>query len=562
MKNKIYLLLLVFVFSLAFFLRFNKLGEIPNGLEQDETSIGYNAYSILQAGKDEYGVAYPLYFKAFGEYKLPLYIYAVAASEKIFGLNAFAVRFPSAFFGFLTVILFYFFVKEFFEKTNSSIPIFATLLLALNPWHIHFSRGAFEVTISLFFIVAGVLFYLLFLKKKQFYLLPIAVILASASIYTYNIARLFTPLLSVLLIVLYKNDLKKKRKSIIISSILLYIVLLMPFTLSFFSKGGVVSTEGTLIFSSAAVQAPLLEFRMYLINLPQVFVKIFFNQAVLVGWQYLQNILSFLSVPFFFISGSMHGNHGIGNVGELYVFELPFVVLGLIGIIKNRLRWGYLFIIWGIVTIAVASLTREVPHATRSFFLVVPLEAFSAYGISSFLKLTLNLKYRNLILALLGIVVIYNLVFYFTSYYVRFPILYAKAWRAEDKQLSLYIAENLNKYDKIIVDRDSGFIYTSYLFYSKYPPSDFQNTSVRYPDDSEGFSDVKSFGKFEFRSIDWNKDPNLKKSLIVTSLDRKPKDASVLATFYYPKRPIAIALKQEILQYPVEEVAYVLIETK
>src|SRR5918999_4071405 len=91
--------LLVLIVSLALFLRVYKLADIPNGLKHDESAIGYNAYAILHTGKDEYGTPYPIYFKSFGDQKLPVYIYLTALSVAAFGLNEFAVRFPSAILG-------------------------------------------------------------------------------------------------------------------------------------------------------------------------------------------------------------------------------------------------------------------------------------------------------------------------------------------------------------------------------------------------------------------------------------------------------------------------------
>ena len=74
-------------FILALFLRLWRISDFPPALSWDEAAIGYNAYSILETGKDEYGESYPILFKSFNDYKLPGYIYLTTISEKLFGLN-------------------------------------------------------------------------------------------------------------------------------------------------------------------------------------------------------------------------------------------------------------------------------------------------------------------------------------------------------------------------------------------------------------------------------------------------------------------------------------------
>ena len=59
----------LFILTLATFLRLYRLKDNPAGFFCDEASIGYNAYSILTTGKDEWGQPWPLFFRAFGEYK-------------------------------------------------------------------------------------------------------------------------------------------------------------------------------------------------------------------------------------------------------------------------------------------------------------------------------------------------------------------------------------------------------------------------------------------------------------------------------------------------------------
>ncbi|GAI80456.1 unnamed protein product, partial [marine sediment metagenome] len=86
-RAKLILVFLIFFFSL--FLRLFKLGDFPLSLNRDEAAIGYNAYSILKTGRDEWGEKLPLSFKSFGDYKMPLYIYFTVPFIKIFGLNEF-----------------------------------------------------------------------------------------------------------------------------------------------------------------------------------------------------------------------------------------------------------------------------------------------------------------------------------------------------------------------------------------------------------------------------------------------------------------------------------------
>jgi len=84
--------LLTLIFALAFFLRIYRVADTPHDLYVDEVAIGWNAYSILKTGRDEYGTRLPLFFRSYDDYKLPVYIYATTLSEAILGKTAFAVN--------------------------------------------------------------------------------------------------------------------------------------------------------------------------------------------------------------------------------------------------------------------------------------------------------------------------------------------------------------------------------------------------------------------------------------------------------------------------------------
>src|SRR5256885_940381 len=87
-------LTLVAILGLGLLLRVVWLSSFPAGFNADEAAIGYNAYSLLQTGKDDYGTPFPLAFKSFGDFKPGLYFYFVWPFVAIFGLNELAVRLP------------------------------------------------------------------------------------------------------------------------------------------------------------------------------------------------------------------------------------------------------------------------------------------------------------------------------------------------------------------------------------------------------------------------------------------------------------------------------------
>src|SRR3990167_6572162 len=151
MKFKSTLLLIIILASL---LRIWNLNNFPVGFNADEAAIGYNAYSLLQTGKDEYGSSFPLSFKSFGDYKPGMYFYFVIPFVATLGLNEWAVRLPSALLGIGTVVLIYFLAIEIFK--DRSVGILAALFLAISPWHIHFSRGGWETNAATFFFTLGV----------------------------------------------------------------------------------------------------------------------------------------------------------------------------------------------------------------------------------------------------------------------------------------------------------------------------------------------------------------------------------------------------------------------
>ena len=130
------------VVLLAAVLRLYQLGDVPAGLYCDEAGNGYNAYALGTAGIDENGVHWPLYVWSFGTaYKNPAFIYAAILPVKLLGLSEFSVRLTSALFGIGTVAAMFLLGRALFTPW---VGFWSALFLAVCPWHLHFSRIAFE----------------------------------------------------------------------------------------------------------------------------------------------------------------------------------------------------------------------------------------------------------------------------------------------------------------------------------------------------------------------------------------------------------------------------------
>src|SRR3989344_5981527 len=210
LKNNLALFAIVI---LAVVLRFYQLGQNPPSLDWDETAHGYNAYSILKTARDEYGYKFPLSFRSFDDYKPPIYTYLVVPAVAAFGLNDFAVRLPSATLGVLAVIFTYLMAYELFK--NRTIAFLSSLFLAISPWHLQFSRVAFETNSAVFWSVLGTWAFLRGIRAKGLKItawMSLTALAFGANLFMYHNARVFIPIYSLALIILFWQKLIASKK--------------------------------------------------------------------------------------------------------------------------------------------------------------------------------------------------------------------------------------------------------------------------------------------------------------------------------------------------------------
>ena len=206
--KKIISILFIAIIILAAILRVYKLDQVPPSLSWDETAVGYNAFTIANFGRDEFNKAFPIYFKSFEDDKHPVHIYFTALAVKLLGLSEFSVRFPSAFFGLLNVILIFYLGKSLFK--NNIVGLSSAFFLAISPYAVFFSRFNHELNFALFFFMLGLLQFLKAADGK-IRLLPFSFFSFGICLLTYHPSKVVVPTIILLLLVLYFKTLLKEK---------------------------------------------------------------------------------------------------------------------------------------------------------------------------------------------------------------------------------------------------------------------------------------------------------------------------------------------------------------
>ena len=489
MKNKTILLLIII---LAFFLRFFMLGKNPPSLYWDEASLGYNAYSILKTGRDEFGEKLPLdKFIAFGDYKPVGYIYAAVPSIALFGLNEFAIRFPSALSGVLMVLFTYYLVKELFNKEK--LALVSAFLLAISPWSLHLSRVAFEANLAAFLNLLAVYFFVKGVKEKGYYLI-LSIICFAGAFYTFNSNRVLMLLLLFALSLIFIKDLWKKKQWFAGSLIILF-MLLLPLVPYLRSRESRLRFHEVNIFSNLDVVVQANQRIAASGGTP--LAKLVHHRFLGHTSNFLKHYFDHFSGEFLFISGDVNPRLSVRSVGELYLIELPFFLIGIYLLLRNIKKKPYLLILlWFLLAPIPAATARETPHALRIVSILPTPQIISALGVLfAFNRLRKSKFFFFLITYFL--LLIPCIFYYLYSYYFVFPKLYAGQWLDGCKQAVEYISKNNNKYDSIYITKHYSRPYIYLLFYQNYPPAKYNEIADRERDWYGNWS-VKGFDKYIF----------------------------------------------------------------
>jgi 4-amino-4-deoxy-L-arabinose transferase-like glycosyltransferase len=338
--------LLLAVSLLVCVVYFAEVPRNPPGFFIDEASIAYNAHTISREGRDEHGQRFPLYFRAFGEYKSPVYIYALAALYWFTGPSNFVARMLSAVFGLTAALLLGLLAVRITKRRLTGLIVF--IVAGLTPWLFEVSRLVFEV--ALFPTLLALFLLCLHLASTQEewswrIVAGLSVVLGLMA-YSYSAGRLLAPLFAFGLVFF----MTRQRWRRVVLTWFIFALTLLPLAVFSLRNPGTLSERFKYVsYVKPGDSRPEIVFR------------------------FIKNYVRDFSPSSWLIAGDPEPRHHLPGMGSLLAGVVVLAILGLVLVLlRHRREAWWRFVLYGLAIAPIpAALTLDHFHTLRLITLPV-----------------------------------------------------------------------------------------------------------------------------------------------------------------------------------------------
>jgi 4-amino-4-deoxy-L-arabinose transferase-like glycosyltransferase len=470
-------LILFLILVLAAGLRLFALAQYPPGLNYDEVSHAYNAYSLLQTGRDQWGTAFPFpNFRAYGDYPTVLNLYLTVPAVALFGPTDFAARLPHAVAGILSVLVVYVLTRRW--SGHKCLSLFTAFLFAVSPWTFFPSRAVFQSNWTVLLLTLALALYL---SRRKF----LSVLIFGLSLFAYHNTRIFVPLLLPFLL----WPLRRHRRLLwagLAVFLIAFGLLLNPQTRARSSWVGIVDSGAVAYLEQARTNT----------GLPPLLAKLVYNRPVYFISTVTRNYLGYFSPQFLFFSGGTQYQYSLPGFGLLNPALLPFFYLGIFVLAVKR-RW--LVLLWLALAPLPAAVTRDqfaVIRSTTMLPVVFLVTAFGLMVVSSRLQRIWHWLFWGAFLLL------FCSQNYFSAYFSSYPRQYARDWQFGYREMVSFVKQRSADYDRIIITKYYAEPHEYLLWYWPWSPRAYQSDPRLSWDYHSDWYWVNRFAKFEFVN-DW-----------------------------------------------------------
>lgn len=488
--NYFFVILLVTTLTISLFLRLYHLSSNPPGLHVDEISFGYNAYSLLHTGRDEFGMKLPIILRSYDDYRPALLSYLMIPFIKTLGLSIVSIRLPEVFLSFITLLALYKIIillldlSQQKKQSKQYIPakyvaFSAIFLYAISPWNVFLSRLAIDTNLSLSFFMLSLWCFFDYIAKKKFYKILLSSIFFTITFYSYNGIKPFLPFILISLVTLFFKNLITRKKEILIAGIL-FLLLLIPLLLQYRTATNLNRFTYLNFFASKQDTVLAKSSQRLLYEKEDVLGKIFDNRRFGYIPLFVSNYFINLNPVWLYGDDYIHTAYKIPDFGLFYLFELPLLLLGLYVIFKNTIftkRIQLFLLFWIVFSIIPAAVTINTPSAVRIYTLLPPVLIIEGVGLYAFcVYLSKQHALVKIALTLLSAsTVLISFLWFFHAYFTLFPYERAYDYNYGNAQAIMYAKMHENQYKHILISNRGVLTlsYIYYLFFTKYDPQTY-----------------------------------------------------------------------------------------
>ncbi len=441
--------ILVAALSGAIALRTVALDRVPPGLNQDEACNGYDAYSLLRTGRDQHGNFLPVAIQAFNDYRMPLFDYSLIVPVALFGLHPASVRLGAVLWGIADIIAVAVVACLLVGLRGAAL---AVILLALSPWHLPASRFAHEAITAAATVSMGAAAFFAAIRLRRPGWLLVSGLMFGLSLYSYSITKAFVPPLLVWMAAVYWKEVSSFRRQAV-AALAVFIVCALPqgWALWHHYPQMMARYETVSVLNYAwPVRLPLM-LRSLLINL---------------GPQYL------------FLSGSPDiGLHPAGY-GQLLVAQAAMLFLAICALLDSNFRRVAVFLLGWLVIAALAAVLILPPgHPLHTILMLTPLTLLCSLGMVFLFDLAGATRLARIAAAsaILLVLAIQGTRFV-RSYFRDYPALAAFDFQSGLGEAVAHAASVGSSPMVVTLNSNQPYIYV--LFFTRYPPAQFQKDAV------------------------------------------------------------------------------------
>ena len=476
--NYRYQIAVILVIAVGIFVRVFRFGQLPGGFNQDEAFAAYEAYSLLNFGKDSAGYSFPTYFVSWGSGMNVLESYLSIPFIWLFGCSEVVFRLPQLIVSLISMPVLYLILKRLFGQT---VALIGLGLMAFSPWHIMLSRWGLESNLAPGFLLFGFYFLIKGITNNRYFLL--SALFYGISLYSYSITWMVVPLILIGFGIYLLCSRVKINVWMVVLSCIILLVLALPHILFLLINQGFIGEIKTPFISIP---------KMVAMRGGEIALSNLFSAQ---SWERLISILLYQN-------DGLNWN-SIKEYGMFYTFNTIFWILGLVKLIinlvadfKNKRFSGSAMVLIGFIVTVFVSLIINGANINKTNSMHIFTLIIIAMGIYF---ITDCGKFKRIKLTAVICLNLVAFALFCGFYFGEYNNTISPEFRSGVGQAVEFAKDN-NCHNILV---DDSIYHSQILFYDKTPQSVFEDT-VQYENYPSPYLSAKSFGNYTFDLQNYN----------------------------------------------------------